>query len=270
MKQMPVFLINLDVATQRFEFMKNQLFQNGIEFERISAVVGKELSPAEIMNVAPEGSWIGKRRPSPCEVGCFLSHKKVLEIIVERGLPCACILEDDVHLASDFQSLLSNSPRFPRDADVIKLEIAGPRPKLKFIRVGPINARALAFIPDWGWPGSAAYIVTLAGAKKLLADLTIMVNMYDWQAFDYARNEVATYHVLPLPAYQLGESEMSRPRKPPVTRQNFFSWLRAKSAKRALGLRRKLEKFQYQVIKFGLLRTILGKRTYRRENLVLT
>ncbi|MBB1383528.1 glycosyltransferase family 25 protein, partial [Shewanella sp. SR41-2] len=46
-----VFHINLDNSTERFTFMDEQLKQLGVEYQRISAVYGKDLHDTEIAKV---------------------------------------------------------------------------------------------------------------------------------------------------------------------------------------------------------------------------
>ncbi|WP_367278723.1 glycosyltransferase family 25 protein [Malikia sp.] len=42
---------------------------------------------------APHGEWF--RRLTAGELGCFLSHLRCWQLLVERDLDCALILEDD-------------------------------------------------------------------------------------------------------------------------------------------------------------------------------
>lgn len=262
----PVFLINLDSAAHRLRDMQLQLDRMGIPFERIPAIVGKELSIQDIEKISPPGLWIGKRRPSPGELGCFLSHVRVLDKIIARNLSRACILEDDIRLSNEFVDFLSPELTVPPDIDILKFEIAGPTPRLRSISIGSIRNRELAFLAEGGWPGSAAYIVTQRGARNLRADLNVMLNMYDSHAFDYSRNNLVIYHVLPLLATQVAESEMGRPMKAPRVKLKTSRWLVSKVQSKQRKIRRRIAKVRFQFEKFGVRATLFGKKTWLRED----
>jgi len=106
---MKVFLVNMDSATDRLAFMKEQLERNGVAFERVSAVVGKELSDEEVKRVAsPFLQWCANGRPlNRGEIGCSLSHMVIWKKIVDMKLDCACILEDDVTVLDNIKSRLN-------------------------------------------------------------------------------------------------------------------------------------------------------------------
>ena len=101
---MKVFVINLDRDVDKMKSIDSQLKALGVEYERISAIYGKNLS-VEQQRVAysPFRWWCAIGRPiAPAEIGCALSHHSIYRRIVDENLPCACILEDDVALAPNF------------------------------------------------------------------------------------------------------------------------------------------------------------------------
>ena len=267
---MPVFVLNLESAAHRLNNIREQLRTLDITFERVPAVLGNQLSADELLDAAPSKSWLGKRMPSPGEIGCFLSHRCIMEMVIARKLKAACILEDDVQLSTDFRDILLAAENLPAEADALKLEIVGPRPKLKFIPAGTLAGRSLAFIPERGWPGTAAYIITAKGAERLLADMRTMVHMCDYQVFDYLSNGLLTYHLLPLPAVQIGESEIGRPGKSIKKPSSLAQLLMKKGLKRIKDFYDQGRRLRFQIQKFGLMKALMHKRTCRRENLVQT
>jgi glycosyl transferase, family 25 len=259
MSQIPVFLINREAATHRLTAMQRQLCSLDITFERFPAVEGADLTPEFIAKLAPERTWIGKRRPSPGEVGCFLSHIRVLELMRDRGYGRICVLEDDVRLAPDFSDYLKDDLAWPSGADVLKLEIAFPKPRLRVVPLGKLGQRELVFIPTGGEPGSAAYIVTAQGGTKLLADFRVMIDVYDGQAFHYWRNPICIYHVIPLPAVQALASEMERPtRGPRFKKRRIIRW-KKKIVNEGRIAYISMCRLAYMLKQFGVWRTLTSK-----------
>ena len=100
------FVINLDRDTERMQFMHEQLTRLGIQYQRHSAILGKEYSPTiqeydEVRALAEGGHAL-----LPGEIGCALSHAQVLEKIVTEKIPFALVLEDDVSLPINFKHIL--------------------------------------------------------------------------------------------------------------------------------------------------------------------
>ena len=91
---MNCYLINLDRATDRLAFQKEQFARFGLKFERVSACVD---DPAAVNRFR---WWCAVLRPRVRgEVGCVLSHVKAGKLMLERGDPCAAIFEDDVRMS---------------------------------------------------------------------------------------------------------------------------------------------------------------------------
>lgn len=106
---MKVFVINLDSQPERMKFMREQLNKHGVEFERVSAVVGKDISSQDIKKVGSlfwQWCCVGKVM-SRNVVGCALSHMGVWRRVVNERIPCACILEDDVTILPEISQQLS-------------------------------------------------------------------------------------------------------------------------------------------------------------------
>jgi hypothetical protein len=133
---------------------------------------------------------------------------------------------------------------------ILKLEIALPLPRLRTITVSTVGARKVVFIPNDGESGSAAYLVTLEGARRLLRNLQTMVDVYDGQAFGYWRSGLVVHHVLPLPAKQTGESEIARPVK--KAKASRFARKRAKLVRTARSVRESALKLAFRVRRFGV------------------
>ena len=98
----PILLINLPGSTGRLADAQRQFADAGLHFERIDAVDGRRMAPAEIAAHCPDNSDSFYSPLTPGEVGCYLSHLAALRAIVARGLPAAVVFEDDFRLLPGF------------------------------------------------------------------------------------------------------------------------------------------------------------------------
>jgi glycosyl transferase family 25 len=166
MTPVPILLINLDRAGDRLARMQARLGECGAAFERVPAVDARALGEVEFArHVSGPGYW---GLLTPGEVACFLSHRKCWQMIIERNLPCALVLEDDVVIGQAGASLLASDGWVPADADIVKLETD----------FKPVRLAARAASREAGHDVvrlysshycAAAYLVTQAAARRLLA-----------------------------------------------------------------------------------------------------
>lgn len=99
-----VFVINLDRRKDRREHFQKELSRLSISYNRISAVDGES---EDVPNV--DGL-------TPGEVGCILSHKKVLERVIKEKIQLPLILEDDIIFEDKFNSRFkSHFSQLPED-----------------------------------------------------------------------------------------------------------------------------------------------------------
>ena len=92
----PVFFINLDKHVYRRAFMEAQFAHLGLPLTRIPAALGADPEVRRHATVA------GFATLTYGEIGCFESHRSVWKRVIDKGMPGAFIVEDDVSVASDF------------------------------------------------------------------------------------------------------------------------------------------------------------------------
>ena len=156
---MKIFLINLDRRPDRLRHMTEILDGLGLPFTRVSAVDGMRLPTGEVRR------W-GNLLPGA--TACFLSHRDCWKRVVDETLPCAVVLEDDLHLAPDAASVLCQGDWIPAEADVVKLETRLCRARIDKAVAAVISGRSLHRLRS-SHMGTGGYIVTRKGAEKLLS-----------------------------------------------------------------------------------------------------
>lgn len=160
---MSVYVINLERNPDRLDFISKRLKKIEINFKRVDAVDGNALSEDFIesfreQSKRPTGWKLG-------QIGCFLSHRKVWETIVEDDEKYAVVLEDDLHISDSISSMLVDLNWIPEDADVIRLENTTNWVKLE--KVGEVHERDICSLGSDSWC-TGAYIISRNAAKFLL------------------------------------------------------------------------------------------------------
>ncbi|MGY5808311.1 glycosyltransferase family 25 protein [Rhizobium sp. LEGMi198b] len=175
---LPVYLINIDRATDRLAEIKRQSDEFGIRIERVDGVDGALL---------PREQWIDvdhdrfRRRHGrvilPGEYGCYRSHLMALRQFLADGSEAAVIIEDDIALDGDFLARAMAAKEAIPNAEVIKLvnhRWGGFRAAAQS-RTGDLIGRCL-----FGPQGSTAcYLVTRSGAEKIVKALAVMSLPWD-------------------------------------------------------------------------------------------
>jgi glycosyl transferase family 25 len=155
------FVINLDRNADRMRFMQAQFDALELPLTRLPAVNGYDLAISNPLALRFKLMMKG-------EIGCFESHRAFWRQVIERGLPGAYVLEDDVVVASDFGQL-RYPDRLLAESDVIKIDTSGPER-------GSYGTMKIPVAPDRAVKrlmgdeiSTGCYFVTARGARKLLA-----------------------------------------------------------------------------------------------------
>lgn len=173
----PVYVINLKRSQDRWEQIKNSAEKFAIDLHRVDAVEGKNLSGEDLSDFDEAGfrRWHGKIA-MPAEIGCYFSHIRALEVIVNSSAPYAVIVEDDVVFTPQFKPFVQEAMKL-RGWDVIKLVNHRVAVFRNFHKIDDqISIGRCVHGPSGS---SAAYIVSAAGAAKLLKAIKPMRLPYD-------------------------------------------------------------------------------------------
>lgn len=98
-----VFVISLARAPDRRDAISTHLRELGLEFEIIEAVDGAHLSESECNSMLADGVTYIRG-----VIGCYLSHIRLYEKIIQDNIHVALILEDDARLNPDIVPAIRN------------------------------------------------------------------------------------------------------------------------------------------------------------------
>lgn len=92
------YIINLDRAKKRWDFIEPQVKKLGIPYKRVAAIDGHKLSKQSTREIVDTSTYTEFFRtlPEAGTVGCALSHEKVWRRFLESDSEFALIFEDDV------------------------------------------------------------------------------------------------------------------------------------------------------------------------------
>lgn len=102
-KHIPSFLINLNESSERLEKVTQIFHKHDMKFTRVPAADGRkvDLKIASDCNFSKALKYYG-RTLSGGEYGCYKSHLRCAQLIVEREHDYALVFEDDITLNEKF------------------------------------------------------------------------------------------------------------------------------------------------------------------------
>jgi glycosyl transferase family 25 len=133
-KNLPIFIINLDTDTKRWNYIKSQLdFLNSNTYQRISAVDMRKPNMSELykddrISLYTKFTIQKKRRCDHKQIdrtgaiGATLSHHKIWRKIIDENINMAIIMEDDMHIMTNFYDILQNEiQNYNNEFDMLNL-----------------------------------------------------------------------------------------------------------------------------------------------------
>jgi glycosyl transferase family 25 len=163
----PVFVISLPRSIDRREMVAQNLTRLGVSFKVLEAVDGKLLTPEQgaLYSSSRAKSEFG-RWLTPGEIGCALSHIGIYEGMVSEGTGVALILEDDVILSEAAPSAIRDL--LTSDFEWEFVNLISDSPEKLVGRISDYSGFSLTSFVS-GANRTGAYLLSLAGAKKLLS-----------------------------------------------------------------------------------------------------
>jgi len=232
----PIWVLNLDKSTERWATMQAELGKQDLQGERFSATYGKLLPKEELKEKA---TWWARYFCTPGMIGCFISHQRMWQKVVDEDLPAVAIFEDDCVLYPDFnKNVKVLLDELPEDWDVCLLGAVGcvgaeqEAFNMKIYgtvtggtRKSPGKSRLVSenlYVP-YKPAGTHAYMVSRKGAEKMLARLPrarYHVDLTAWSLQDL--NLYAAKDFLATQAFDSEDTTVSKAGAP-VT-QRFLAW----------------------------------------------
>lgn len=163
-----IYVINLDRDAERMASIRANLEALGLPFERLPAVMGKDVPEWEKLVDLPAYAWRNRLdTPRAGEVGCYLSHLKAMETFLRTEAPWCVILEDDVEVLPACAGVLRSLAE-KDDWDLVKLfNFHSGMPVTKRVLAG--GHRLVAHLTRT--TSSAAYVVNRRAAATLLKSM---------------------------------------------------------------------------------------------------
>ncbi len=194
----PAFVLNLDRDQDRLTWMTAELGRVAIPFERIPGVFGTAV-PAAIRPYLAAAMADPSNTLKPGEVGCWASHLTALREVVERDLPYALVFEDDIAVGPGLAAALAEVDRLPAGWDMVRLAWTSKRHVVPVCDLAP-GATVVQFsrLPL----GAAAYLISRAGAAKVLRSPRLGYEPIDLAWRSWWTYGVKTYGISPPPVRQ--------------------------------------------------------------------
>ena len=128
-------VINLDRSPDRWASVNAQLAAHGILAQRVPGIDGRRLESAFVRRITPSLSHFSKtefpRELSLGEIGCFLSHRKCWERLVESQEEWALIMEDDIIFSKRAASYIRSPDWIPEGLGLVQIFLFGRTWKAK-------------------------------------------------------------------------------------------------------------------------------------------
>lgn len=159
---MNVLVINLPRHADRLAFQAQQLARLELPFEVVPACEVNAQSPGEWQALSM--AW--ERPMRAAEVGCFLSHRRAWQSVLDGAKP-ALILEDDAYLADTVPALLAALEQQQPAPDLVTLETRGRKKMIGAANQAITPALRLSRLYQ-DRTGAAAYVLWPSGARLLL------------------------------------------------------------------------------------------------------
>ena len=172
MKDVQIYLINLDRSVDRLKSMDKKLKKLGLQYERVPAIDGKSTTFSDVQINQKKYSLCHGKYITPTEVACFISHYNTLKHFLEDSeKKYALILEDDVSFSPDFKEgvelLVKNADLW----DVVKLNGAHSGGKILFKK---LSSKFSLVWNIFHQSKTGAYLVNKKAAKSYVEKLLPM------------------------------------------------------------------------------------------------
>lgn len=201
---MRAYVINLARSSDRRAHITAELKKTGLEYEIVTAVDGQELDLNDTSKIDPE--FLRRVALTAGSAGACLSHLSVYQRIIDDGLDKALVLEDDVMVSADLESLIQAVGEHLSGAEIALLSVDSPEACKVSVEgsIALLSGHVLALPIDVRQPRSGgAYVITREACERMLKGaLPIRVQADMWWHF-YREGQIDRVRcVVPLPVHK--------------------------------------------------------------------
>ena len=133
----PIYIINLKRNPERKLYIQRQLDAFNLNYQFVNAVDKYDLASQKYRTTLAhqlgikEYNFERMYEKLDTNFACSLSHIKVYNLMIEKNIARACILEDDGYLLSSFPKILTRAEKIPWDILMLSSQIKYTREKIK-------------------------------------------------------------------------------------------------------------------------------------------
>ncbi len=165
------WVISLDEQSEQTKALLASLRQQGVDASVFHGVDGRKGMPSlqgrEKINKL-QSILRHQQMLTSSQVGCYLSHYRVIQKGYDEGYDRICIMEDDVILENEFGDCLNRLVDLPEEYEMTRLMALKIR-KRKIIKPLFDDSDSHDLVrPERGWCGAQGYMLSRSGMKKIL------------------------------------------------------------------------------------------------------
>ncbi len=165
---MKLVVITLNSKSPAVERLVQSIQVHGLQVDEFYAVDGRAGTPALLTGekLSQTLSLLNRRFPlTNTEIGCYLSHYRVINKAYNEGYERVCILEDDVVLESNFGEVVQDIRSLDNNIEFVRLMALKIR-KRKVVQA--LSQQSQLVRPVRGSLGTQGYILNRQGMKTVL------------------------------------------------------------------------------------------------------
>ena len=179
---LPVFAINLDRSTDRWQLIRENLDRIGLKATRIVAIDGLSLADDPSTKLLGAGP-----------VACARSHYKAMAAFLKCAAPAALILEDDAIVGTSVPSIIQSLDWWPEGHGLVKMESVNKARGRIWL------GRSVGFTPDgrslhpivYKHMGGYGYLIDRTTAEQVLAVAPNVPMPIDQLLFHVVNSQIA-------------------------------------------------------------------------------
>ncbi len=181
------YAINLPRCRDRREHIRAECARFDLDLEIFQGIDGKTLTEAKLRGLLfdPDRNVL-----TPPEVGCALGHLGIYRDMIQKNIPCALILEDDIVFRINPRSLLNNLKHLSPDAPDVYLLTHGSN---QYISGESRKFGDALFYRGWNGHGAYGYVITKAAAANIIRFQTPIKCVCDWWKYFQLHNLISFY-----------------------------------------------------------------------------